>query len=173
MGVFLGSDELTPVWSAALVVVLSGIIVSLFLSRDFEEFVPLSELRSRYEFGEWIPDEDHHLPFNRLSIMSIAGFLVLAMAHGDAEAFGRAIHQMAILTCDEPDAPDECWERPSLPFDAIDIVVLLVNFNLDYQGERAEFIAGEQLPVSFMKPRSALQSPGFREYLSRVNHWLL
>jgi hypothetical protein len=172
MPVFLGSDELTPVWSAALVVVVSAIIVSFVLSMDFEEFLPLGELRRWYAFGEWIPDPDHHLAFNRLSIMSIAGFLVLAMAHGDAEAFGRAIHQMATLTCDEPDAPDECWERPSLPFDAIDIVVLLANFNLDYQGERAEFVVGEQLRVSFMRPRSALQSPGFRDYLSSVNHWL-
>jgi hypothetical protein len=162
MPFFLGNDLLTPVWSAALVVVLSGIIVSFFLPGDLEALVPLADLTPWYKFSQWIPEEKEgtleHLPFNRLSIMSIAGFLVLAMAGDDAMAFGRAIHQMAILTSDEPDAPDECWERPSLPFDAIEIVVLLLNFNLDYKGERVELVDGENDHVSFMKPGSELQS---------------
>jgi hypothetical protein len=171
MPIFLDSDAFT-VWSAALVLVVSGIIVSFCLTNDPEVFLALPDLTQWHAFAEQIPRPDEHLPFNRVSIMSITGFLVLAMARGDAAAFGRAIHQMATLASDAPDAPDECWERPSLPFDAIDIVVLLANFNSDYEGERAELVDRENAQVPFMKPRSLLQSPGFREYLSSVNHWL-
>jgi hypothetical protein len=172
MPFFLKSAPLTPVWSAALVVILSGIIVSFFVPGSLGELLTLADLRSWYEFGEWIPDGDEHLPFNRLSVMSIAGFLVVAMALSDAAAFSRAIHQMATLTCDTPDVDTESWERLCLPFDAIDIVVLLANFRLDYEGECMELAAGDDDRASFMKPRTALEAPGFREYLSHFNHWL-
>jgi hypothetical protein len=99
------ADPGSAVWSAALVVVLSGIIVSVFAPDCLEVLLGLVNLTSWYECGA----SNAHLSFNRLLVMSIAGFMVLAM-RGDALALQTFVPEMANLTHDEPGGPPEAWD---------------------------------------------------------------
>jgi hypothetical protein len=116
----LESEPGGPVWSAALVLLLSGIIVAVFAPEPFVERLNLVDLTSSGAFGA-SPGEFF---FDRLSVVSIAGFMVLAMA-GNELAVGTLVHQMASLATAQPDRHPVTWEQLSLPFDTIDIDVLV------------------------------------------------
>jgi hypothetical protein len=164
---FLENASGGPVWSAALIVLLSGIIVSVFAPEPLADLLNLVDLTSWHDFGA-SPGEFF---FDRLSVMSIAGFMVLAMA-GNELALGTFVYQMASLASAQPDRHPETWEQLSLPFDAIDIALLLSNFSLDYRGSGASADRHDINKAALLPPREHLVSPGFSGYLRRFNLWL-
>jgi hypothetical protein len=164
---FLESEPGSPVWSAALIVLLSGIIVAVFAPEPLADLVNLVDLTSWFAFGA-SPGEFF---FDRLSVMSIAGFMVLAMA-GNELALPTFVHQMGSLASAQPDRHPDTWEQLPLPFDAIDIAVLLSNFSLDYGGSWASADRSESDRAARLPPREHLASPGFCGYLRRFNLWL-
>jgi hypothetical protein len=164
--IFRGSEPGTPIWSAALVVVLSGVIVCGLVPERFGELFGPDDLGSWYAFAL----QAHRLHVNRVSVMSIAGFMVLAAA-GDPQAFGALVAQLANLTACEPDGPDEPLERLFLPFDTFDLVSLVYGFHADYPQFWDDGSLPEICSTLLSVLRDANERPGFWRYLSDFNPW--
>jgi hypothetical protein len=118
------------VWGAALIVILSGILVAPSDSDVLGQVLLLDGLEAWYEFGAL----QKALSYNRLSLMSIAGFGVLGMM-GKVEAFQCFVRQMAYLTNYHRVDALRALDQLSLPFDAIKVTALMDKFTRGYQGD--------------------------------------
>jgi hypothetical protein len=163
LGLFLNNPSDTQLWSSALIVLLSVIIISPFLTPipDFvERLVP--QLEPWFLFSDC--DRRATLPLCRLSVLSITAFLVLAMTGNDA-ALRLAIKQVARLENDRPDGPLDKLERMCLPFDQVNVDLLLANFDHSYQGSWAAVCSADRW-LSFVTLRITEEElVGFLEYL--------
>jgi hypothetical protein len=172
----------SPVWSAALIVVLSAIIVSLFVPNHLPQILTQVHLESWYAYGK-LPQ---NLPFSRLSHMSIVAFMVIAsVAEGPfrMKACMRAFNQIARMSSVRPDCQPKAWERVRLPFDQMEIPALISNFYVSHLHFVHAILEAEELPgsesdvsldvvLSLLTPGSAETPVGFFEYIRGFNHWL-
>jgi hypothetical protein len=123
--------ERTPgdlIWSAALIVILSGVFVAPYDASVLDDLLLLDdELDSWHLYG----DSEADSPYNRLSVLSIVGFAVLAMA-GKVEACPRFVRQMGHLTSHRQVDALGPLDALSLPSDQIDIATLMGKFTTSY-----------------------------------------
>jgi hypothetical protein len=160
----------SPIWSSALVVLLSAVILSLSWP-DFREGVVRMNLDSWFTL---VRKEEHRFRFCRLSVMSIVAFFVLG-AFGNQYAVPLAFHQFRRLTNDKPDGELDALERLSLPFDSMNLYVVLSSFledHMDLVNLSSEDVfhvcsARDQTDDQFDDPPVR-----FEQYLATFNRWL-
>jgi hypothetical protein len=159
--VFRDTEPGTPIWSAALIVILSGVIIWGLTPEFLGDLFGSDDLGSWYAFA--LVPQHYPLHLNRMSLMSIAGFMILAAA-GDSQAFEALLVQLTNLAACEPDGPDEPLEELVLPFDRLDLVSLVYGFQADYP----QFWSGSSLPdicsTLLSVLRGAHEKPGFWRY---------
>jgi hypothetical protein len=166
MPFFREADPGSPTWSAALIVLLSGIILSAFFPEDLMDFLGREDVERLLEFGA----RNEDLSYNRLAVMSIASFMVLAAAGVD-RAFDVLHIQLAALTSRTRVSSRESLEHLLLPFDAIEVSPLLSAFQLEYALLwEARSVQEHSLALSWTVMNDSAPV-GFLDYLSDFSPW--
>lgn len=157
----------SPVWSAAMVLICSAILTCPFSPGFLGEIMEQFDSSSWYDFGA----SEDDLEFSRLARMSIAGFMVLSLAHVDG-AVERLFRQMSLLETDVPAVRVDGIEALTLPYDKIDPQALWANFQVTYTGTPV-FFSPEESFLAMATSGSCSEEPvGFAKYLYRFNSWL-